>query len=63
MFESGLRGCGCNRIAAFEATRLEYICRVVAVSMHEEVKELRKAHESWESFEEALLEVYEYAKP
>ena len=46
-----------------EATRLEYFCRVVAVSMHEEVKELRKVHESWESFEEALLEAYGYAKP
>ena len=39
-----------------EATRMEYFCRVVAVSMHKEVKELREAHESWESFEGALLE-------
>ena len=31
--------------------------------MHEEVKELREAHESWESFEGALLEAYGYAKP
>ena len=29
-----------------EATRLEYFCRVVAVSMHEKVKELPEAHES-----------------
>ena len=31
--------------------------------MHKEVKELREAHESWESFEGALLEAYGYAKP
>ena len=31
--------------------------------MHKEVKELREAHESWESFEGALLEAYGYTKP
>ena len=46
-----------------EATRMEYFCRVVAVSMHKEVKELRESHESWESLEGALLEVYGYVKP
>ena len=46
-----------------ERIRLEYICRVVAISMHKEVKELREAHESWESFEGALLEAYGYAEP
>ena len=39
-----------------EAMRLEYFCRAVAVSTQKEVKELREAHKSWESFEGALLE-------
>jgi hypothetical protein len=43
--------------------RLEYFCRVVADPIHVEVKELRNAHESWESFEGALLEACGYAKP
>ena len=38
-----------------EALRLEIFYRVVAVQMHEEVKELREAHVSWEAFEEGLL--------
>ena len=41
-----------------EALRLEFFCRVVAVRMHAEVKELREAHSSWEAFEEALLKAY-----
>ena len=46
-----------------EVTRLDFFCRVAAISRYEEVKELRKAHESWESFEGALLEAYGYAEP
>ena len=42
-----------------EATRLDFFCRVAAVSRYEEVKELREAHESWVSFEGALLEAYD----
>ena len=42
-----------------EALRLEFFCRAVAVRMHAEVKELREAHSSWESFEEALRQAYE----
>ena len=42
-----------------EALRLEFFCRVVAVRMHAEVKELREAHSSWEAFEEVLLKAYE----
>ena len=45
------------------ATRLEYFCRVVAVLIHKEVKELREAHDSWLSFEEALLMACGYEKP
>ena len=41
-----------------EATRLDFFCRGAAVSRYEEVMELREAHESWESFEGALLEAY-----
>ena len=41
-----------------EAMWLDFFCRVVNVSMHNEVKKLREAHESWESFEGALVEVY-----
>ena len=41
-----------------EAMRLDFFCRVANVSMHNEVKKLREAHESWESFEGALVEVY-----
>ena len=46
-----------------EAMRLDFFCRVANVSMHNEVKKLREAHESWESFEEALVEAYGYKKP
>ena len=46
-----------------EATRLDFFYRVVAVSRYEEIKERREAHESWESFEGALLEAYGYAEP
>ena len=46
-----------------EAMRLEYFPRVAAVSVHKEVKELREAHESWVSFEGALLEAYGYTEP
>ena len=45
-----------------EAMRLDFFCRVANVSMHNEVKKLREAHESWESFEGALLEAYGYKK-
>ena len=41
-----------------EALRLEFFYRAVAVRMHVEVKELRKAHSSWEAFEEALWQAY-----
>ena len=46
-----------------KATRLDLFCRVAAMSRYEEVKELREAPESWESFEGALLEAYGYAEP
>jgi hypothetical protein len=46
-----------------EALRLEYFYRVVAGPMYAEVKELRNAHGSWESFEGALLEACGYARP
>ena len=46
-----------------EATRLDFFCQVAAESRYEEVKELREAQESWESFEGALLEAYGCAKP
>jgi hypothetical protein len=39
-----------------EATMLDFFCRVVVVSMHKQVKELREVHESWKSFDGALLE-------
>ena len=41
-----------------EATRLEFFRRTAAASKYEEVKELQEAHESWESFEGALMEAY-----
>ena len=41
-----------------EAMRLDFFCRVANVSMHNEVKKLREAHESWDSFEGALVEAY-----
>ena len=41
-----------------EATRLEFFRRAAAASKYEEVKELQEAHESWESFEGALMEAY-----
>jgi hypothetical protein len=44
------------------ALRLEYFCRVVAGPMYAQVKELRNAHGSWESFEGALLEACGYVK-
>ena len=46
-----------------EAMKLEYFCWVVAEPIHKEVKELREAHDSWVTFEEALLEAYSYARP
>jgi hypothetical protein len=46
-----------------EPTKRDFFCRVVAASMYKEVKELRGAHESWESFQRALFEAYEYAEP
>ena len=46
-----------------ESTRLDFVCRVAAVIRYEEDKELREAHESWKSFEGALLEAYGYAEP
>ena len=46
-----------------EALRLDFFCRVVAVQMHSEVRELRKAHNLWEAFEEALLEAYRGERP
>jgi hypothetical protein len=46
-----------------DALRLECFCRVVADPIYAEVKELRNAHGSWESFEGALLEACGYAKP
>ena len=46
-----------------EAMSLTYFRRVAAVLIHEEVRELQGAHESWVSFEEALLEAYGYEKP
>jgi hypothetical protein len=46
-----------------DALRLEYFCRVVGGPICAEVKELRNAHGSWESFEGALLEACGYAKP
>jgi hypothetical protein len=45
------------------ALRLEYFCRVVAEPIRAEVKGLREAHESWESFEGALMEAYGHAEP
>ena len=44
-----------------EAMRLDFFCRVAAESKYKWVKELREAHESWESFEGALLEAHGYA--
>ena len=46
-----------------EAMRLDFFCRVANVSMQNEVKKLREAHKSWESFEGALVEMYGYKKP
>jgi hypothetical protein len=46
-----------------EALKLEFFCRAVVEPIRAEVKELRKAHESWESFKGALLEVCGYAEP
>ena len=45
-----------------EAMRLAYFCRVVAETIFEEMKELHEAHDSWVSFQEALLEAYRYDK-
>jgi hypothetical protein len=46
-----------------DASRLEYFCQVVAGPIYAQVKELRNAHGSWESFEGALLEACGYGKP
>jgi hypothetical protein len=45
------------------ALKLEYFGRVVADPIRAEVKELREAHESWRSFEGALLKAYGYVEP
>ena len=37
-----------------DALRLEFFCRIMTPRVYEEVKELREAHSSWESFERAL---------
>mgnify|MGYP006970544030 CR=1 FL=1 len=42
-----------------EASRPQYFSRP---SIHKEVKDLREVHDSWVSFEEALLEEYTYEK-
>ena len=46
-----------------KAMRLEYFCRVVAQPIFKNVKELLEAHDSWVTFEKALLEAYGYEKP
>ena len=42
--------------------RLENIPWVVVEPIYEEMKELREAHDSWVSFEEALREAYGVTK-
>ena len=46
-----------------EAMRLDFFCPVANVTMHNEGKKLREAHESWESFEGDFVEAYRYKKP
>ena len=45
-----------------EATRLKYFCRVVAVSIHKDVRELQEAHKSWVSFKKDLFAAHGYEK-
>ena len=37
-----------------DGVRLEYFYRFAAPRIYKEVKELKEAHSSWETFEEAL---------
>ena len=43
-----------------KAMRLDYFCRVVDQLIFKDVKELQEAHDSWVTFEKALLEAYGY---
>ena len=45
-----------------EAMRREYFCRVVAQPIFKAIKELLEAHDSWVTFEKALLEAYGYER-
>ena len=45
-----------------EPMRLEYFCRAVAEPILEEIIEIQKAHDSWATFEKALLEKYGYER-
>ena len=45
-----------------EAMRLEYFCQVLAELIFKNVKEFLDAHDSWETFEEALLAAYGYER-
>ena len=53
-FFKGLQ-CGDDKENVDEAMGLEYFCWVVAIRIYEEMKELQEAHDSWMSYEEALL--------
>ena len=46
-----------------EAMRREYFFRVVAQPILKDVKKLLEAHDSWVTFEKALLEAYVYKRP
>ena len=45
-----------------KAMRLVYFCRVVAQPIFKNVKELLEAHDSWATFEMALLKAYGYER-
>ena len=45
-----------------EAMRREYFFRVVAQPILKDVKKLLEAHDSWVTFEKALLEAYGYER-
>ena len=45
-----------------KAMRLEYFCRVVSQPIFKDVEELLEAHDSWATFEKALLEEYDYER-
>ena len=45
-----------------EAMRREYFCRVVDQPIFKAMKELLEAHDSWVTFEKALLEAYGYER-